>query len=194
MKRIILFIFILAGFVIAQPGSPIDVGSGARITTDFTINSINEGNHFYVEGFATIASGDSLRVKLVTPDTKKYAHFTWQIESSGVLTTYLFEGPTGGMTGGAAIAPLNSNRNSANTSSMVITSGVSIYTDSVLIVSQKSVGSAGFKEVSGGDANITSKIILKQNTTYCRLFISGTADNVVSFRASWDEYTFYQDR
>lgn len=54
-------------------------------------------------------------------------------------------------------------------------------------ISNKKVGGTGFKENIGGMANQADEIILKENTTYQRIFISGSDDNVISFRAMWVE-------
>ncbi len=75
-----------------------------------------------------------------------------------------------------------------NNSRMVITSGVTVATDLGLLISTKGLGGEGFKADVGGTSQRTDEIMLKQNTTYLRTFLSGSDGNVVSFKASWYEH------
>ena len=159
----------------------------ALITETHIENAIHEENHYYMEGFTTLNSGDTLYVKLVTPDTAIRAHFRWTIVSSGILETELYEGASGGMTGGSSITPLNNERNSSNASTITITKGVTAPTSTGTTISSIKVGGTGFKTVTGGDANREDELILKQNTIYCRKFESSSDDNIISFRANWIE-------
>lgn len=158
-----------------------------RQSRDEEDDKINAGDHYYISGFTTMAAEGVYYVKLVTPDTGTLAHFTWRIESNGILTTYFYEGVSGGMADGGDVTPLNNNRNSSNTSVLTITGNVTVATDLGTTIEQKKVGGEGFKSVFGGSADRGSKIILKQNTIYLRKFLSDTAANIVSFRASWFE-------
>ena len=167
----------------------VDKSTGAQISIDYAHHEVHGGSHYYVEGFTTLATGASLLVKLVTPNTTKWSHFNWHIESNGFLETYLYEDASGGMAGGATITPLNNNRNSSNTSGMMIVSGVATPTTYVTTISQKSWGGTGFKTTSGGGSGREDELVLKQDATYCRTFVSGSDDNIVSFKAFWYEHT-----
>ena len=166
-----------------------DASTHSLQTIDYTHHEIHAGSHFFIEGYTTLASEGVLRVKLVTPNTAKWAHFQWAISSSGILVTTLHDGASGGMTGGSGVTPINSNRNSSKTSGITLTSGVAAATASGLLISSASWGAAGFKSIIGGGASRDDEIILKQNTTYLRTFTSGAADNIVQFKASWYEHT-----
>ena len=163
---------------------PSDGITNALRTIDYPHHEVHAGSHYYIEGFTTLANAGTLYVKLVTPDTTKWSHFLWIINSSGILTTTLVEAPTGGLTGGSVAPIFNSNRNSANTSGNVVTTGVTVPTGGT-IISQSSWGS---RSGSGGGQSRDAEIILKQNTTYGRTFLSGAASNIVNFRASWYEH------
>ncbi len=145
---------------------------------------IHGGNHYYIEGYTTLANAGELRVKLVTPDTTKWSHFLWEIESSGGLVTQFYEGASGGMAGGSAVTPLNNNRNSTNTSGVVITSGVAVATADGLLISQ-----ASWKKRTQGSQVREDELILKRDTIYLRKFTSTENDNLVRFKASWYEHT-----
>ena len=163
----------------------VDAVTNAINVIDYPHHEIHGGSHYYIEGFATLDLNDNLYVKLVTPDTTKWGHFLWSIESSGILTTYLYEAVSGGMTGGAGVTPLNNNRNSINTSGLTITSGVTVATDLGTTVSQAKWGSRS----AGGGQDREDEIILKQNTIYLRAFTSGVNANIVNFKANWYEHT-----
>ena len=80
-------------------------------TIDYAHHEIHSGSHYFLEGWAQLDDTDILYVKLVTPDTTKFSHFTWNIQSNGILTTELYEGSDGGMAGGLVATPRNNNRN-----------------------------------------------------------------------------------
>lgn len=162
----------------------IDASTNSLQVVDYAHHEVHGGNHYYIEGYTTLGVSGTLYVKLVTPDTTKWPHFQWEIGSSGILTTTLVEDPTGGMTGGSGVTIFNNNRNSDNTSGLTITSGVTAPTGGT-IISQSYFGS----KAAGGTHDRDDEIILKQNATYCRTFLSGTASNIINFKASWYEHT-----
>ena len=161
-------------------------------TIDYPHHEIHSGSHFYITGHTTLGNNagvdDILRVKLVTPDTGKWAHFQWAISSTGTLEATLHEAAAGGMTGGGPVTPLNNNRNSPNTSGVVITSGVIAPTTAGTLIDNAKWGASGFKVEIGGGSGRDDEIILKQNTIYLRTFLSTTADNIIQFKASWYEH------
>lgn len=167
----------------------IDPTTHALELIDYAHHEIHGGSHYYIEGYATLADTAVLRVKLVTPNTAKWPHFQWAIASSGICETTFHEGASGGMTGGSGVTPINNNRNSGNTSGVTITSGVAAASSAGTLISNSKWGAAGFKSQIGGGSSRDDEIILKQNTTYLRTFTSGTADNIVQFKASWYEHT-----
>ncbi len=166
----------------------VDTATGALEVIDYAHHEVHSGSHYFIEGFTTLGEAETLYVKLVTPDTGKWAHLTWEISSNGILEAYLYEGVSGGMAGGSGVTPINNNRNSTKTSGLTVTNGVAVASDLGTTISQTKMGGTGFKTNIGGSTIRTNEIILKQNTTYLRKFLSGSADNIVSFRASWYEH------
>ena len=71
-----------------------------------------------------------------------------------------------------------------NSCGFVITSGVTACTDKIQRIDDSNFGSKG----SGGTLGRDDEIIMKQNTVYCRGFTSGTASNIINFKASWYEH------
>jgi len=172
-------------------GSEIAVDSvtNSLETIDYPHHETHAGNHYYIEGYVELNTDDVFRIKLVTPDTTKWAHFSWSIVSSGICETTLHENASGGMTGGSSVTPINNNRNSSNTSGLTITSGVTDADTVGTQVSSAKWGSTGFKAMVGGESSRENEIILKQNTTYLRTITSGEDNNIIQFRASWYEHT-----
>jgi len=167
----------------------LDPSTHATQTIQNAHHEIHAGNNFYLSGYTTLEDGPgTLYIKLVTPDTTKWAHFVWSISSSGITMTTLTEDATGGMTGGSTPTIFNNNRNSSTTSGLVITSGVTVNTGGT-IIDQAQWGASGFKEFSGGGNGRSDELVLKQNTTYLRAFTSYSAGNVIQFKASWYEHT-----
>jgi len=167
----------------------IDVVTRSLITIDYSHHEIHSGSHYYTQGFLELDDTDTFFIKMVTPDTTKWSHFIFAVSSTGICTTYLDEGASGGMAGGSSVLPLNNNRNSSNTSGMFFTSGVTNATAFVTRLESDKWGTAGFKENIGGGGGREDEILLKQNTTYLRTFISGANDNIIQFKASWYEHT-----
>lgn len=165
--------------------------NGHAIVVSHVEDAIHVGEHYYISGFATLGNNagvdDTLYVKLVTPDTAIRVHFRWEINAGGILETNFWEGASGGMTGGTGVTPINNNRNSDSTSDIVITSGVTVATSKGTLLDPVKVGGTGFKSVVGGNAGMDDEIILKQDTTYFREFISTSENNIITFRALWVE-------
>jgi len=192
---LILFPAICFGQIIGHTGPPgeripiIDDITNAQVTISYPHHEIHEGDHYYIEGWAELDANDSLFVKMVAPDTTIWAHFDWIIEGTGITITTLNEDVSGGMTGGSEVTPLNSNRNSSNVSIMTITSGVTNATNMGTLIANTKFGLATSpRRAIGGGSGRENEIILKQNTTYLRTFISETDDNFISFKAMWYEH------
>jgi len=174
---------VVAGHAILDPSTE------GQVVVDHHSYGIHEGEHFYMEGFTTLGSAGTLYVKLVVPDLPKRPHFHWTIQSSGILESNFYEDVAGGMAGGVPVTPLNNNRNDTGSSILTLTKGVSVGSDLGTTISSMKVGGTGFKTVTGGGDTRSEEIILKQDTTYLREFISSSDDNIVSFRAMWFEHT-----
>ena len=166
-----------------------DGATGALTTISYPHHEVHSENHYYIEGWTELDTNDTLFVKLVTPDTVVWSHFKWDIAGTGITITTLDEAATGGMTGGSGVTPLNNDRNSSNTSGMVLTSGVTNADSFTTRIGDTKFGSATSPQRAiGGGSGREDEILLKQNTTYLRTFISETDDNFVSFKAFWYEH------
>lgn len=163
----------------------------AITVVDYNQHEMHTGNHYYIEGHVALNDTQELSVSLVTADTAKWAHFVWDIQSSGILETDLYEDVTA--SGGVTVVPINNNRNSTNTSGITIKSGATLDISDATNISNSKVGGTGFKTVTGGSMGRDDELILKQNTQYGRVFRSGSDDNVIHFKAMWYEHTSKQN-
>jgi hypothetical protein len=238
-----------------QTSTQIDSATHAIETIDYPHHEIHGASHFYVEGNVTLGVAGTLFIKLVVGNVLAWPHFTWQVNSSGILTATLDEDATGGMAGGLVTTIHCNNRNkdcwtgrhdglanaaaltdttkawvvdelvgmqvfnsadgssgiiTANTATVVtatlaggtdsdfdigdeyeinksrtvITSGVTVNTDYIQRISNQKFGSK-----SGGSVSREDELMLKQNAVYLRAFTSGTASNIIGFKANWYEHT-----
>ena len=167
----------------------IDSTTNAITMIDTTHQETHEGNHYTVTGYVELNTGGVQRMKVVTPDTSKWAHLTFNISSNGICTSTLDEGAAGGMAGGTAITPINSNRNSTNASGLVFESGVGTANGYDVRIENSKWGANSNKQVSGGGASREDEFILKRNETYLRTLTSGANNNIIQFKATWYEHT-----
>jgi hypothetical protein len=139
---------------------------------------IDDGNRYLVAGHVDLANGGTVDFSLQTPDSTKRIHMLYSADVSGATTIDFYENVTS-VSGGSALAMINKNRNSSNTSDAV-----------VLINPSSTLGDRidGFKYGSaGGSPARFRKMILKQNTTYLWRLVSAEDNNFVSFRGEWSE-------
>lgn len=95
---------------------------------DYPHWEIHEGNHYFYENVAALGSAEVKLLEITVPDSLKWPHFLFSVSSDLKATIELFEGVSNG-TGGSTLTPVNNNRNSSNTSGLVIKTGASVATD-----------------------------------------------------------------
>ena len=195
MKYIFLLLF--TAFCFSQDGGKIILGSEKQIfSQDGSTNAmsslswehheIHEGDHYFVNGYTTLGSGDSIMFEISTPNSTKWTHMVFDVISSGILETRVYEGGT--VTGRTAITPQNNNRNYANASIDTVGSVTFAQVSSFgTCIDSLKVGSAGGSKF-GGTVSRSKENVLKQDETYIYIFISGGAANIVSFQAGWYEH------
>ena len=109
--------------------------------------------------------------------------------SSAFITANSANTVTGVLAGGTGNDWDDGDVYEINNSQMVITGGVTVATSLGLLLNDSAVGGASFKGNVGGTADRNDEIVLKQNKTYLRSFVSGSDGNVISFQADWYEHT-----
>jgi len=165
----------------------IDSTTNAIYTIDYEHHEIHEGDHYFIESFDTLASGDSLEFCVIVPDTTKRAHMIFEFSSQLLAQFYVYEGST--CTAGDTATAYNNDRNSSNTSVLTITTGGTVSAYGTLLEKQSFGSGTNPASARTGFGERNREIILKNNTTYTFLFISGANNNIVDYNASWYEHT-----
>lgn len=171
--------------------SGIDASTEAVICTDYSHHELHEGNHFFVEDVADLAINNVFDMQFTTPNTTKWANFSFELNCEAETMWYIYEGVSV-ILAGASVTPINNNRNSATTSTMTLnsitnsnTSNANADTDvsGALEIAHGIVGAGR----SGGVVNRDREIILKQNTIYCMRAIASAA-GYTNFNMQWYEH------
>lgn len=165
-----------------------DVSTHALTVMDYEHHEIHGGSHYFLADYVTLGDGDVADFCVKTPDSPKWAHLLFGVQTTGEVEINVYEGVTNSG-GGATITPMNNNRNSDNTSGLLIKSNCSI-TALGTKISGQILGVAGTPVTTGGgNTKREDELILKRNTDYLIRMESGSATNNVSYRASWYEHT-----
>lgn len=169
------------------PSGTIDTMTGAVTTIEYEHHEIHEGNHYYVSGFETEATGANITFGLTAPDSPILCHVTIDVFGTSQTEIYLYEGSV--FVGGAAVTPANNNRNSTTTSTLVIAKDPAVITYGTLIYSQSSglAGTTPAKSDLNALHDRNREIILKRNTKYTVVIVSRDDGNIISYAGEWYE-------
>lgn len=125
---------------------------------------------------------------IVTPNTTKWAHFTFFLFAEAGGTVEFFETPTT-PSGGSALTAYNRNRNSATTSGLTIRYNRSVVADGTRIGLGRTGTSGNPAKATGGSVETRGEIILKQNTEYIIKYTTDADNNKVWLVLDWYEHT-----
>jgi hypothetical protein len=168
----------------------LDEATLALLTTDYAHHEIHSGNAYSFAYSVQSIGGqtppaDVISVDFTTPDTTKWLHALMHATCEGAARVVLMEAPTGGCENPTGqLTVLNRNRNSPNTSTLVVNYDSTVGTGG-LILRDEYIGS-GVK--SGGDVRGTDEVLLKQNTKYS-LWVFSTSLVPASLGMHWYEHT-----
>ncbi len=146
--------------------------------------SIYNGEHYCMEGYFEGGDGDELNIAITTPNGSKWAHLTFEFSAPLGFTTEFWEGVTD-VSGGMAATPINSNRNSSNTTDMIFKRGAVANSGTATLLSQ---GKWGTNKIGGG-ASREDELVLKSGTNYYRKIISNVNSNIIYFKGCYGEHT-----
>lgn len=164
----------------------LDRSTYALLTIDYAHHEIHSGSHYFFQASHELGSAGTIVYLITTPDTDKYAHFIYTADGSAITQIDLYEGAD--RTGTTPQTIRNSDRNSANTSGLVIHVGISSgTTDGTLIKTYKG-GSSSARSRSGPTTRGDSEIILKKNTKYLFRITSSTSANLCNLKFEWYEH------
>ena len=171
----------------------IDASTFALNTITYEHHEIHSGSHYFVRGYQDLANGNVLDFTWLMPNTTKWIHWTWEIETENELNWLVYEGATATNPLANAVTPRNSSRNSTNTSGTTMKyevqgnlAGANADT-AVGAATLLSSGISGSGQKSGR-AMRGNEMILKQNTLYCLRAIANAA-GYINFTMEWYEHT-----
>jgi hypothetical protein len=162
----------------------------ALIAVDFAHHEVHEGEHFSYTNAQDLGNGATISFTLTTPNSAIWSHLGLEINGEAEYEVQLFEGATGLTSSGTIVtnpAVINSNRNSANTNTLIVrgTPTLGAGSKGTLIRNFH----AGSGKSSGGIAGTGQENILKQNTIYWLDLINfTTSNNYLSWIIEWYEH------
>jgi len=155
-------------------------------TLDYAHKEIHSGSSFTVSYKADIAQSGVLDLLIVTPNTSKYAHMTYEIDCELETDMLLYEGVTA--TAGSAVVAYNRDRNNLTAATVVVTSTPTAITEGTTVIRSFHIGSG--KTTGGGD-RAAHEFILKKNTKYLFRLTNAisNAANYMAVKLDWYEHT-----
>ena len=187
----------LVGSSTGATGGCTDQYTNALSVVPYQHHEIHAGSHYFAVGYQDLTSGQVLDFQWTMPNTTKWIHWTWTLDTEDEVNWLVYE--NAGITTVLAnsFTPLNSNRNSANTSGT--TMNYEVFANLAAANAKTSVGGAtllksgltkagGFFVPGGGEAGRESELVMKQNTVYCMRAIANAA-GFVNFDMEWYEHT-----
>lgn len=170
----------------------IDASTNSIQIIDYAHHEIHSGSAYFIDSSTDLAINGVLDLQFTTPDTAKWTHLVFNLDTESETEWYIYEGATIS-TAGTTVTPINNNRNSSNTSGNTVaiitnTSVSNANTDTdVSGAMQLAHGVVGSGRTPGRDQR-NHEIILKQNTVYCFRAVA-TAAGYVDFQMQWYEHT-----
>ncbi len=164
-----------------------DPSTNALMIEDYSHSEIHDGNHYLYSDSITLANNVSQDYLITTPDTSKYAHMIRILDGSAITEMYLYEATD--KTGTTLQTTRNRDRNSGNTSGVIVHKGTSGGTTDGVLISQYKSGSATNQSRNPSSNPANAEIILKRNTKYILRITSKTNDNLVNVLLDWYEHT-----
>lgn len=151
----------------------------ALVNLDFPKYGIAVGQTFRGDLSTTDLENNPLHMSFKTPAAYPVLFFTMLVHCYGAGTLIFTEAPTGGMTGGTTLTPLNRNRNSSTTSqSTDVKSGATAPTGGVELINTP-IGAGGATPLTGVfGQNIDEQLWVLKMNTYYSLRLTGTGTNV----------------
>jgi len=169
----------------------IDNSTGSIQTIEYEHHEIHSGSHYFVNGYEDLSGGDVLQFTWQMPDTTKWIHWTWHISTENETLWQVYEGATINNALANEITPLNSNRNSSNTSGTTmryeVHSNTSAADTDVTPTTLMESGISGARR-DAGNAIRSNEIVLAQNGLYV-LRATANVAGYVSFGMQWYEHT-----
>lgn len=180
-----------------------DPASNLQATIEAEHSAIHKGWHFLRTAVNTLASGDTVRLFLTTPNsnasTPKATHLRSQVYGNKLTSYRIYEGAYFDPSSpGTSITPVNNNRiyntmnpvPAASVNSFNVDAGFNVASAGLEIFHQ-SRGAAGtgfFGSPIAGQLSGAQELVLDYSKTYVFEALSGDDDNIVSSFFEFYEY------
>lgn len=158
--------------------------SGSYTQISFAHHEIHDGCHFLNKDWLSLSNGQVYDILIVTPNTAKWGHFLFEMDSQAEANVSLYIGTTTS-SDGTAMTVFNRNLNS------VTANGILMYHTPTI----SAVGTLGprYKLGSGnkigGEVRASNEVILAPNTKYLFRITNDTAlANWINWLFDWYEH------
>ena len=167
----------------------IDSSTHGVLAIDHLTASVHEGDHYYVAGYETEAAAGIINFIVVTPDTTTWAHMDFLYAGNKGFHVDVYEGATFDAGTGNLAVPVNSNRNSVNTSVLEVRKDPdNVAIGAATLLQSQAIGPSTPGKSSLGGAVSDRGLVLKQDTIYLFRVTSDENDNVISHKGFWGEH------
>ena len=162
------------------------------LTLPPTLAATFQGKEFFFsDAFELAETTDARDYVFVTPNTTKWAHFTFHAEGSAITEISFWEDTQYSVTTDyTAQTTFNNNRNSTDAADCLIyLATATSSTDSGTRLLHMKSGSATQQSKDSMDAGYADELFLKQNAKYRISFGSGSTSNLCNLKVQWHEHT-----
>jgi len=166
-----------------------DVQTRALITIDYEHHEVHAGSHFiYYDYDADVDTAGPKYYRLTTPDTTKWIHMQFVLQSEGAGTWQLFENPTVNAAGTTATT-FNNDRNSATAAGLVVAYDATSTADGTQIKIWRTGSGTNAPSRAGTESRSSVELILKQNEDYFLKFTPDSDNCKTKVEMLWYEHT-----
>lgn len=167
----------------------LDKATNTLQVLDYEHHEIHAGSHFIFYDYdADVDTAAPKYYRLTTPNTTKWVHMKFGLQSEGAGTWQLFENPTVNAAGTTATA-INNNRNSLTAAGLTVAFDATSTADGTQIkVWRTGTGTTGPSR-AGTESRSAVELILKQNEDYFLKFTPDADNAKTKVEMYWYEHT-----
>jgi len=171
-----------------------DASTEATTTIEYEHHEIHGGSHYFVQSYADLAEDNVLDFTWQMPDTTKWIHWTWEVDTEAEFLWQVYENVVATNALANTVTPLNSNRNSTNTSATTMKNEIQANLAAANTDTNVTGGTLIGSGISGAGKKVSGtserhhEIIMDQAKLYC-LRGTATAAGYVNFDMHWYEHT-----
>ena len=189
LPHTLAILFVSASFAVEDSSQTIlnNAVSGSSLKTiSHSHHEAHEGN-FYRSGINYTLSNGQVATFSMTVGASVEPHLTWDLTATADGTFTLLEDVTS-FSGGAAVTPLNHNRNSSNASGVTCTKGMT-NADLITPTGGTTILNAVLATGKGStvDRGTSAEFIFKSGSKYLFRYTNGTSANIIQIALEWYE-------